>query len=191
MQAEQSQWEGQWAKLNQKSGRGNLDVVWDLADTAARVHAVQQRRAERTAGSRNNAVSTSAGDSGSVTSSSGAAPTVLLNGDAPYDPATQPLPASVVNELLVHRYIDKYTRLGLIDHMPMRTAAEAAILKQQQTEAAAAEAAAAAAAQAAAAAHLMSFGQQHTTMPVQSASAVVQGVPGAGGGGAGDGAPAV
>ncbi|EFJ45217.1 hypothetical protein VOLCADRAFT_94386 [Volvox carteri f. nagariensis] len=97
--AEQSQWEGQWAKLNTKTGRGNLDVVWDLSDTAARVQAVQQRRAERTASSADGKTSR-AGDGAAAADSQ------------QYDPATQPLPAAVVNELLVHRYIDNWVKVA-------------------------------------------------------------------------------
>ncbi|GFR51941.1 hypothetical protein Agub_g14462 [Astrephomene gubernaculifera] len=133
--AEQSQWEGQWAKLTQRSGRGNLDVVWDLADTAARVQAVRQRRADRLTASAPPlpaaaaTTSPTAGSDGSSPSPSRCgSPSRLDPLTQPYDPATQPLPAAVVTQLLLQRYVDKYARMGLLDHLPLRAAAEAAAL---------------------------------------------------------------
>ncbi|KAG2433946.1 hypothetical protein HYH02_012491 [Chlamydomonas schloesseri] len=125
---EQSQWEGQWAKLNKRTHRGALDVLWDLEESSRRVQAVKQRRAERS------------GAHGGEPAAAGAPGGLDSAGNPkPYDPASEPLPADVVSDLLVHRYIDKYTRLGLLDHLPLRGAAEAALAKreQQQREAAA------------------------------------------------------
>ncbi|PNW87642.1 hypothetical protein CHLRE_02g142066v5 [Chlamydomonas reinhardtii] len=120
---EQSQWEGQWAKLNKRTHRGALDVLWDLEESGRRVQAVKQRRADRS------------GAVGSGTAAA-AAPGGLdsAGNPRPYNPATEPLPAEVVSELLVHRYIDKYTRMGLLDHLPLRGAAEAALAKQEQQQ---------------------------------------------------------
>ncbi|KAG2422208.1 hypothetical protein HXX76_016208 [Chlamydomonas incerta] len=126
---EQSQWEGQWAKLNKRTHRGALDVLWDLEESGRRVQAVKQRRAERSEAVSDGPVAAAAAPGGLDSAGN----------PKPYDPATEPLPAEVVSELLVHRYIDKYTRLGLLDHLPLRGAAEAALAKreQQQHEAAA------------------------------------------------------
>lgn len=110
---EQSQWEGQWAKLNKRTARGNLDVLWDLSDSAARVQAVKQRRAE-------------GGQEG------GGDPTADEQGQ--YDPTTQTLPADVVNSLLVDRYMERYARMGLGDRMPMKAVAAAKQQQRQQKE---------------------------------------------------------
>ncbi len=113
---EQSQWEGQWAKLNKRTARGNLDVLWDLSDSAARVQAVKQRRAEGHAGGQEGGGDPAAGEQGQ------------------YDPTTQTLPADVVNGLLVDRYVEKYARMGLRDRMPMKAVAAARQQQRQQKE---------------------------------------------------------
>lgn len=133
---EQSQWEGQWAKLNTRQHRGNLDVVWDLADSANRVAAVRRRRAARAAGIEQPPYDPDDGDAdesvadydydlaGGVSgrqkqtlAQRGVADFERLHG-RPYDPAADPLPAAVVTDLLLPRYLEKYARLGLMDGGP-------------------------------------------------------------------------
>jgi len=94
---EQSQWVGQYNKLNQKTMRGNLDVLWDIDECADRLSDVRARRLARDPEAASNAAD-----------------------EETFDPATQDLPPTLINDLLYDRYLEKYTRLGLAHRNPVK-----------------------------------------------------------------------